>query len=171
MWERFLNQHNGTTMLLPQQVHSQQSLQIGVISDQVGWATTMGSAWVTGTWGPILLGKKASLGRSLVPWLALFQAFGHQLANSNICLQPCDPLVAMVLGPQTHKDPLVMRLVRIWVLNLLSYNTLVHFSPYTPLHNSPITSSIQVSTLPDGLPHLLPAPSRVFNMDWPDNCP
>lgn len=94
----------------------------------------MQKAWIKGTWGPKFTGDSVELLRVLVPWLAIMVTFGNLLKNSHVIFTSDSQQVTSTLNSQNHRDPLVIKVVRQWVLALLTqYLLQVHFTCYFTL--------------------------------------
>ncbi len=114
-------------------------------------------------------GKLSSLLKGMVPFIALVHVFGPELANRKLQLQCTEAEVAHILTCQTHKDQLVMHVVRKWVLSLLTYNISVtfHVTQDTSNHLAFSILSIQVPKCSPELSQLDQHRRKILPPNWP----
>ncbi len=133
------------------------------------WAVVKSTTWTKGTWGSIFEGKLSSLLKGMVPFVALIHVFGKELANRKLLLRCSDTQIDHILTCQTHKDHMVMHIVRKWVLSLLTYNISVSF-----IVNQDTTNYLALYILSLQVPHCCPEPypldsqpRKILPPNWP----
>ncbi len=87
MWDLFLRQYNEVTMFLPTKVYSQQAMSIQMATNDTNWSIIKYATWANRMWGSMFHGKLSGLLKEMVPFVALINVFGTELANRKLHLQ------------------------------------------------------------------------------------
>ena len=140
MWLTFLNNYNGITMISPDVWLNSETIQL--FSDAArskGYAVILSNAWCADSWSDNENYDITIL--ELYPILLAVLIWGEQLRDKNI-LFFCDNIaVVNILNNQSSKDPLIMKLVRRFVLQCLNKNINFHLK-HIPGQNNTVSDAL-----------------------------
>ena len=83
-----------------------------------------GSRWFSGEWTPELKLLNIAL-LELYPICLAIKLWGKYLSNKCLQINSDNMAVVYIINSSTSKDPLIMTLLRIFVLDCMSYNILI----------------------------------------------
>ena len=125
LWKRFLKGHNRKTFFLDFQFLSQQTLQFYTDSSStVGFGGFFGNRWFAGKW-PQGSHKYNIALLELYPICLAIKLWGPSLSNKCITINSDNMAVVHVLNSSTSKDPLLMTLLRVLVLDCMNFNLFI----------------------------------------------
>ncbi|XP_053376993.1 uncharacterized protein LOC128547809 [Mercenaria mercenaria] len=122
LWSNFLDKYNGCTLLTNDRFIS--SAQLNLYTDAAGtkgFGITHETSWAYGIFSTKVRKLHINI-LELYPIAVAVMLFGKQWSNKNI-LFVCDNLaIVYCLQKQTSKDPIIMKLIRLIVLQSLEHN-------------------------------------------------
>ena len=132
-WLLFIKHFNGTSMFL----HDRwiQSTKLHFYTDSsgaIGFAAVFGNHWFNGAWDESWTERDISI-KEMFPVVIALEAWGHLIKNHCICFHIDNLAVVNILNKQSAKDPVMMILVRRFVLASMKFNILfkaIHISTH-----------------------------------------
>ena len=133
VWKKFLTAHNRKTFFLDFQFISQHSLHFYTDSSStIGFGGYFGNRWFSGRWSHQSMKYNIAL-LELYPICVAIKLWGPALANKCIHLNSDNMAVVHILNSSTSKDPLIMSLLRILILDCMNFNLFIQ-SQHIPGH-------------------------------------
>ena len=133
LWKKFLLGHNRKTFFLDFHFLSQQTLQFYTDSSStIGFGGFFGNRWFSGKW-PKGSEKYNIALLELYPICVAIKLWGPSLSNKCITINSDNMAVVHVLNSSTAKDPLLMTLLRVLVLDCMNFNLFIQ-SQHIPGH-------------------------------------
>ena len=123
-WITFLDNFNGTCMILPEEWLSSDVLQLWTDSAMsVGFSAYLKGAWFCGSWQGAGVAPGHSIAYlELFPIVLAMTVWGNKLANSRIIFHCDNQAVVSIINRQSSKCPHIMALLRRLVLTCLKNN-------------------------------------------------
>lgn len=125
MWSEFLDRFNGKSFFLSDTWLTSDTLSLYTdASSTIGYGAVFGNSWFSGTWNlpcetpHINILELYPIVVALVVWAAHFSQKAIWLFTDNLSL-------VSIINNQTSRDPQIMALIRILVLNCLQHNIMV----------------------------------------------
>jgi len=125
IWQSFLKNYNGITIIKKQITADSGFLHLYSDASKTGFGATYGSHWIEGTWPPLWRALDIMV-LELYPIFLIISSFAQKLQNSTIMFHCDNEPIVTILNKQTSKHPVVMHIVRPFVLLLLQNN--IHFT-------------------------------------------
>ena len=133
LWKNFLSSHNRKTFFLDYHFLSQNTLQFYTDSSTtIGFGGFFGHRWFSGLWPEKCKQYNIAL-LELYPICLAIKLWGPSLSNKCIMLNSDNMAVVHVLNSSSAKDPLLMALLRILVLDCMNFNLFIQ-SQHIPGH-------------------------------------
>ena len=125
VWRKFLTSHNRKTFFLDFRFISQETLQFYTdASSTIGYGGFFGHRWFSGRWSPQDKNYNIAL-LELFPICVAIKLWGPALANKCIQINSDNIAVVHILNSSTSKDPLLMSLLRILILDCMTFNLFI----------------------------------------------
>ena len=166
MWLYFLEHFNGQSLLTAQIWQS--SSKLNLFTDAAvtkGFGLVFDNKWSYGTW-PSTASYHITI-LEMYPIVLALYLWGHELANSSIIFHCDNSSVVDILNKQSSKDPIIMKLVRKFVLRCLQLNINFKLSHIPGVQNTipDLLSRFQISEARKLAPYLALQPSPI-NPAW-----
>ncbi|KAK6181910.1 hypothetical protein SNE40_009688 [Patella caerulea] len=120
-WLEFLKTFNGKAFILSDLWKTSESLQFYTDSSNLGFGGIFGHKWFCGVWQGYQLNYHINI-RELFPIVLALELYAPTLQNSCVKFYSDNLSVVHILNKQTSKDPIIMRLVRRFMVLILKYN-------------------------------------------------
>lgn len=148
-WLQFLEQYNGTSLLLDWKWNTSHHLQLATDAAKTkGFGLVFGNKWAFGAWQPDIPYHITLL--ELYPIILALYLWGHMLSNQCVLFHCDNEAVVTILNKQSSKDPTIMKLVRRFVFLCLKYNIMCRLKHIPGVKN----------IIPDLLSRLQPEEAR-----------
>ena len=122
LWSTFLNDYNGKTLLTDDKFVSSNTLQLYTDSVQSkGFACIFQQFWAYGAFSELVKKHHINI-LEMYPIALAVYLFGHFWRNRNVLFISDNQSIVYCINKQTSKDKIIMRLIRIIVLESLKYN-------------------------------------------------
>ena len=125
VWQTFLSHYNRRTLLLDYKFLSQDLLHLFTdASTTIGYGGYFGDRWFHGLWSPKSRTRNIAV-LELYPICIAIKLWGDLLANKCLQINSDNMALVHVLNTSTSKDPSLMILLRIFVLECMSKNIMI----------------------------------------------
>ena len=125
VWHHFLNNYNGTTLLLDYVWLSNQDLQLFTdASTTIGFGGVFGSKWFHGTWSDRYRGTNIAI-LELYPICLALHIWALPLSNKCLTIYSDNMSVVHVLNSFTSKEVSIMSMLRKLALLTMQHNILI----------------------------------------------
>jgi hypothetical protein len=122
MWAIFLKHFNGSAIFMDQSWLSDQDVQLFTDSSgAIGFGGFLDTDWFQGKW-PQHVSKHSIAWLELFPIVVAIVLWGNRLKGKRIILRCDNEAVVCIINKQTSKCPLIMKLLRFFVLQCLKNN-------------------------------------------------
>lgn len=161
-WLQFLQQYNGTSLLLDWKWNTSQRLELATDSAKSkGFGLVFGRKWAYGAWENNIDHNITLL--ELYPIVLALYLWGSQLANQCVLFYSDNEAVVVILNKQSSKDPTIMKLVRHFVILCLKYNIMCRLKHIPGVLNivPDLLSRLQVEKARAAAPQLVPTPEAI----------
>lgn len=168
VWEVFMENFNGTCILLPSEWESSVTLNLYTDSSNIGFGGYLGCQWFAQKW-PEEFKKFHITVKELFPIVLAVELWGHILKNRRIKFHTDNIAVMYSINRKSSKDRYIMKLLRRLVVQAMKYN-IVFESVHIPGFQNIIAdkmSRFQVSDLKEVAPHLEEVPVDVSHLMFP----
>ena len=135
MWLQFLSSYNGQSFIREPHFANSEALHFFSDASKSGFGITFGSSWIEGLW-PINWQHLNITILELYPIYIAISMFAHKLRNSKVIFHTDNMAVVHILNKQTSNCPIVMKIVRPFVLVLLNNNLSLHVQHIPGLDNN-----------------------------------
>ena len=127
-WRLFIKHFNGTSMFL----HDRwiQSTKLHFYTDSsgaVGFAAVFGRHWFNGAWDESWVERDISI-KEMFPVVIALEIWGHLIKNHCVCFHIDNQAVVNIINKQSATDPVMMILVRRFVLASMKFNISTHLN-------------------------------------------
>ena len=164
VWQSFFCNHNGVTLYREQLFLSPDVCHIySDASQSLGHAAIFGKHWFFAQWPSSWWCEQNIVFLELLPIVLALEVWGCMLANQVIIFHTDNEALVSILNKQRAKEPLVMLLVRSFVLNQLRHNVYikaVHVPGFLNIHADAL-SRLQVQRFRDLNPEANPCPTQL----------
>ena len=163
VWKSFLHTYNRKTFFLDFNFLSQDLLQLYTDSSTtIGFGGCFGDRWFHGLWSAPCKALNIAV-LELYPICLAIKLWGPQLANKCLQINSDNMAVVYILNTSTSKDPTIMSLLRIFVLDCMNYNIMIRSKHLLGSVNicCDLLSRAQESKAKQLYPHLQPFPVAV----------
>lgn len=162
LWEQFLSQFNGRSFFRDEQFISNHSLHLYTDSaSTLGFGGVLGNAWFYGSWEGYAISQHITA-LEMYPIVVAMHVWGSQIKNKNVQVHTDNLALSYIINNQTSRDPVIMSMVRPFVLMCLKWNILFKASHIDGCHNvlADSLSRLQVERFRRLAPsaHSLPTP-------------
>ena len=128
VWNSFLQGYNSKTFFLDYRFLSQDLLHLYTDSSStIGFGGVFGRQWFHGLWSDSSRGANIAL-LELYPICLAIKLWGGQLSNKCLQINSDNMAVVHIINNSTSKDPTIMALLRILVLDCMSANIMIRSS-------------------------------------------
>ena len=126
LWRHFFLYHNGITLYREQLFTSPEVVHIfSDASQSLGCAAILGPHWFVAPWPSDWWRSQNIVLLELIPIVLALEVWGNVLKNKVLLFHTDNMALVDILNRQKAKEPLVMLLVRGFVLNQLKFNVLI----------------------------------------------
>ena len=163
IWLQFLAHFNGTSLLLDLQWKTSQHLHLFSDASLKGFGVVFSGEWAWGPWlGSLSVNHHITV-LELYPIVLSVLLWGDSLSNSCVEFHSDNSAVVDILNKQSSKHPVIMTLVRIFVLKCLQLNIYFRLRHIPGMYNivPDLLSRLQVSEAQDLAPYLHPEPATI----------
>ena len=163
VWQTFLSSHNTKTFFLDYRFLSQDLLQLYTDSSStIGYGGAFGHQWFHGKWSDTYKGANIAL-LELYPIVLAIKLWGGQLSNKCLQINSDNMAVVHIINNSTSKDPTIMSLLRLLILDCMYFNIMIRSSHLLGRINvlCDLLSRDQVTKARQQYPHLHPTPVPV----------
>ena len=134
-WLLFIKHFNGTAMFLHDRWILSSKLHFHTESaGSIGYAAVFGNHWFNGAWDQSWIQLDISI-KEMFPVVIALETWGHLIKNHCICFHIDNMAVVHILNKQSARDPLMIVLVRRFVLAAMKFNILFK-AVHIPTHLS-----------------------------------
>ena len=163
VWKSFLRSFNRKTFFLDYHFLSQHLLQLFTDSSTtIGFGGYFGDKWFHGVWSHDSKSLNIAV-LELYPICLAIKLWGLILNNKCLQINSDNMAVVHILNTSTSKDPIIMKLLRIFVLDCMTHNIMIRSKHISGRSNvcSDLLSRAQVSKVKQLFPHLQPHPVEI----------
>ena len=158
VWKNYLLTHNSKTFFLDHRFITQSSLQLFTDSSStIGYGGYYGSRWFAGLWPATCMGLNIAL-LEIYPICLAIKVWGSHLSNKCIMFNSDNMSVVHIVNNFTSKDPNIMALLRIIVLDCMRMKIYIRCTHIAGRNNvlADMLSRSQVALARTKFPHLQP---------------
>ena len=166
-WLLFLESFNGYSMFLDPLWWNSPDVELFTdAAMSIGYGAFFNGKWMQGRWLKQFLSYSPSIAAcELLPLVIAVLAWSSRLANKKVLFWSDNQAVVTVINKQTSKCPLIMRLLRLFVLQCLKHNILFK-AKYVPGAVNGIADALSRFQMenfrrlaPHSDPHMTPLPT------------
>lgn len=161
-WSVFINSFNGRSLILDDRWETSETLCMYTDASDLGFGGTFKTKWFFGEW-PQEWGQFHITVRELLPIVITLELWASDLRNSCINFYSDNIAVVYIINKQTSADPIIMKLMRRFIVNTLKYNILFKATHIPGVLNvaADRLSRLQVREFQDLCTNMDPVPSAV----------
>ena len=121
IWQDFLKSYNGITILRPPSFVNSETINFYTDSSHMGFGGTYGTQLIQEYFPESWKNYHISI-LEIYPIYVLIKMFAQKILNADIVFHCDNEAVVNVLNKQTSKDPYLLKIIRLIVLEQLKYN-------------------------------------------------
>jgi len=140
IWLQFLESHNGVTLFTELEWVSDSTLSLYTDASSLGYGLFFNGLWACGTFPSRWLDRSIAF-KEFFPVGVAMEIWGHKLKNKRIVLVTDNMSVLAIINKKSSRCPLIMKLVRQFVLTTLQYNISTK-STYIPSKQNNIADAL-----------------------------
>jgi len=163
MWYTFLKDFNGRSFFLDERFISNSTLHLYTdAAASLGYGAVCGTAWFYGSWPTSLCSRNITI-LEFYPIVVALHVWGQPWANHSILLHTDNESLVHIINRQTSKNPLIMPLVRRFVLICLRRNILYRATHVPGKQNimADTLSRLQINRFQADFQHMDPHPTTI----------
>lgn len=121
MWTKFLTSYNGITILRPPSTVSSATINLYTDASAEGFGGTYGTSWIQEHYPDSWKSYHISV-LEIYPIYVLIKLFAKKIVNADLTFHCDNEAVVTVINKQTSKNPYLLKIIRLVVLEQLKHN-------------------------------------------------